>query len=386
VITKIGVVIVAYDAGELLNLAVDSIQLAATKSKFSINSCVIDNHPEARDSRISSKVDFYHHSETNLGFGGGCNIGIRACLEEFNSEYVLLLNPDARVNKDFFFELEKILEDSEFPIYTPISPMILLDEELKIYNLGKLLDISDKDLVTLVHGHKFLRIYNSEGKLVSNNSNNHVRVKGDFWAALEDLPKSAKLVISETISSEEVIRVVDVKKAEHCPGYLINNAGSYINPPFIAGDVSFQDLYLPQRWNHNEARSVWCGACVLLHRGYIDEVGYFDEDFFLYYEDIELSLRGVKRGLSARFYPKLICFHGHSKSTSRNLAMRNYNIWRSRALFVRKVYGLSFALLFLLKLSKPFIRPNLTRSHLRHIWRNLLPELNATIRGILGLR
>jgi GT2 family glycosyltransferase len=386
VITKIGVVIVAYDSGDLLQKSVSSVNEAAKKSNFLVEICVIDNHPDTKDSKIASIVSFYSPSKSNIGFGSGCNIGIRKCLEEYDSDYILLLNPDARLNEDFFFELDKILGKNQSPIRSPISPMILLDEKLKVCNLGKVLDIKDEELATLVHGHKFMKIFDSEGTLVSDNSNSHVRVKGNFWAAIRDFPAEAKVVISDSISSEGPIRVLVVKEEKFSYGYLINNAGSYLNPPFIAGDISFQNLYIPERWNSNETRSVWCGACVLLHKEYFSEVGYFDEDFFLYYEDIEFSLRGLKKGLYTDFEPNLLCFHGHSKSTSKDLSNRSYHVWRSRALFTRKVYGFRFALLFVMKLIRGFIRPNLSRSHLRHIRHNLLPELKATLRGILGVK
>jgi GT2 family glycosyltransferase len=159
-----------------------------------------------------------------------------------------------------------------------------------------------------------------------------------------------------------------------------------LNPPFTAGDFGFQDLYLPEKLFEKQIRSSWCGACVVLSKDYLREVGGFDEDFFLYYEDIDLSLRGIKKGFTTIFYPKLLCIHGHSKSTSKNVKNRSYNIWRSRSLFVTKTYGLRFAIPLVLKLIKEILKPNINRSRLIHIRNNLLPEARATIRGMLRLR
>ena len=36
------------------------------------------------------------------------------------------------------------------------------------------------------------------------------------------------------------------------------------------------------------------GACFVMRRGFIDEIGFFDERFPLYYEDTDLSMR-IKR-------------------------------------------------------------------------------------------
>lgn len=43
----------------------------------------------------------------NYGFAGGCNIGIKFALENFESEYILLLNNDTVVHRNFLLELVK---------------------------------------------------------------------------------------------------------------------------------------------------------------------------------------------------------------------------------------------------------------------------------------
>jgi GT2 family glycosyltransferase len=55
-----------------------------------------------------------------LGFAGGCNIGIRYALEE-KIPYILLLNPDTRVEHDFLSPLIKIFErDDEIGMAGPV--------------------------------------------------------------------------------------------------------------------------------------------------------------------------------------------------------------------------------------------------------------------------
>jgi N-acetylglucosaminyl-diphospho-decaprenol L-rhamnosyltransferase len=41
---------------------------------------------------------------------------------------------------------------------------------------------------------------------------------------------------------------------------------------------------------------MFTGGAVLLRRAFLDEVGGFDERYFLYYEDVDLALRGAERG------------------------------------------------------------------------------------------
>jgi GT2 family glycosyltransferase len=53
----------------------------------------------------------------------------------------------------------------------------------------------------------------------------------------------------------------------------------------------------------------WCGGAVLLRRAYLDDVGPFDERLFLYYEDLELSLRGAARGWRYAYEPAAVVDH-----------------------------------------------------------------------------
>ena len=48
----------------------------------------------------------------------------------------------------------------------------------------------------------------------------------------------------------------------------------------------------------------WCGGGVLLRPRYLADVGLFDERFFLYYEDTDLSWRGRSRGWRYRYVPE----------------------------------------------------------------------------------
>jgi GT2 family glycosyltransferase len=65
------------------------------------------------------------------------------------------------------------------------------------------------------------------------------------------------------------------------------------------------------RGQHDAATEVpaWCGGAVLLRRSYLDDVGAFDERLFLYYEDLELSIRGAERGWRYRYEPASVVDH-----------------------------------------------------------------------------
>ncbi len=84
-----------------------------------------------------------------------------------------------------------------------------------------------------------------------------------------------------------------------------------------------------------------CGALLLMKggcvRGLVEaDKGVFDEDFFLYKEDIELSLRIKKMGWQLLFTPKLRAFHGRGWSRNRKAVpyeLRLVSAWNEILLY-----------------------------------------------------
>lgn len=56
------------------------------------------------------------------------------------------------------------------------------------------------------------------------------------------------------------------------------------------------------------------GCCMVYKSGLIEEVGMFDNKYFLYYEDVDLSLRMKKAGKKLLFVPKAVIWHKNAKS------------------------------------------------------------------------
>lgn len=59
------------------------------------------------------------------------------------------------------------------------------------------------------------------------------------------------------------------------------------------------------------------GGAVLLRSSFVADVGMFDERYFLYYEDVDLALRGAERGWRYRVVPVSRVRHRGSVSTAR---------------------------------------------------------------------
>jgi hypothetical protein len=62
-----------------------------------------------------------------------------------------------------------------------------------------------------------------------------------------------------------------------------------------------------------------CGAAVLYRRRMIEEIGFLDEDFFLYDEDTDLSFRAQLAGWKCVFVPTAVAYH-LANATSRRLS------------------------------------------------------------------
>ncbi|MFM7061857.1 MAG: glycosyltransferase family 2 protein [Actinomycetes bacterium] len=87
----------------------------------------------------------------------------------------------------------------------------------------------------------------------------------------------------------------------------------------------------------------WCGGAVLLRARYLEEVGRFDESFFLYYEDLDLAWRGRAQGWRYAYVPTSIVHHVHAASDGLGWADKERRKERNRITVLRRHAGLGAA-------------------------------------------
>jgi GT2 family glycosyltransferase len=75
---------------------------------------------------------------------------------------------------------------------------------------------------------------------------------------------------------------------------------------------------------------------VLLRPTYLADVGLFDERFFLYYEDTDLSWRGQLRGWRYRYVPESRVRHLHSATVGAGSDVHRHYAERNRLLMLVK--------------------------------------------------
>ena len=72
------------------------------------------------------------------------------------------------------------------------------------------------------------------------------------------------------------------------------------------------------------------GSAALYRRAMLEEIGLFDESFFLYCEDTDLGLRAQWAGWGCRYVPGAIVEHRYSHSAGRASPLKAYYVERNR--------------------------------------------------------
>ena len=75
------------------------------------------------------------------------------------------------------------------------------------------------------------------------------------------------------------------------------------------------------------------GACMLIKREVLKDIGDLDEKYFMYFEDADLSLRAKKKGWTVLFIPDAKIWHKVSQSSGIGGPLNDYFITRNRLLF-----------------------------------------------------
>ena len=80
------------------------------------------------------------------------------------------------------------------------------------------------------------------------------------------------------------------------------------------------------------------GAAALYRRAMLDEVGLFDEGFFLYGDDAELGLRGRLAGWHCAFAPGAVAYHRYSRSSGPYSSLKAFYVERNRVFVLVKLF------------------------------------------------
>jgi len=160
--------------------------------------------------------------------------------------------------------------------------------------------------------------------------------QGNFIALVNNDTKAdaywlEKMVAALTNNSE--IGSVACKMLSLDNAKLIDGAGDGLRRGGLPGRIGHGQIDVGQ---FDKERYVLgaCGGAVVYRKAMLDDIGLFDEDFFAYLEDVDLSLRAQSAGYKCLYIPDAIMYHlgcgttgsGYSKLVVRLSCRNNINM------------------------------------------------------------
>ena len=256
--TKIFVTILNFNSNQITTDCLHSLE-EINKVGFELNVVVVDNASKEKFTENKQYQNFtlkIIRSETNLGFSGGQNLGIKSALDN-GADYVVILNNDVILDKNLIVELLKTFQtEKDCGIVSP-----------KIY---------------FAKGHEFHKDryqLSDLGKVI--------------WYA------GGKMDWQNVIASH--VGVDEVDKGQYQRVVEIDFAS---------------------------------GCCEMIKREVFEKARFFDERYFLYYEDNDLSQRAKAHNFKIFYQPKAMLWHLNAGSTGGSgSALQDYYITRNRLLF-----------------------------------------------------
>ncbi|MHB2021995.1 MAG: glycosyltransferase family 2 protein, partial [Mycobacteriales bacterium] len=151
------------------------------------------------------------------------------------------------------------------------------------------------------------------------------------WAAERDKEVS---VGGQALRVGPDVRTVQVDLADPLVD-VMNNAGGVVFADGYGADRGYQEVDSGQ---YDEPTPVFtaCGAAMALRTEAGRAAGWFDDDFFLYYEDTDLGWRLRGAGHDIRYEPKALVRHHHSATSREFSRLWQFHVERNRLLMLTK--------------------------------------------------
>jgi GT2 family glycosyltransferase len=174
---------------------------------------------------------------------------------------------------------------------------------------------------------------------------------------------------------------------------VVNNAGGIVLYNGYGADRGFQEM---DRGQYDEPTQVFsaCGNGMVIRAEAGREVGWFDDDFFMYYEDTDLSWRLRRNGWDIWYEPTAVLRHIHSASSKEWSPRWVFHVDRNRLLMLVKDASAPLALREVMRYpastasmavraareavrhrSRPALRPHLLRVRVLLSFLRLLPVM-----------
>lgn len=87
----------------------------------------------------------------------------------------------------------------------------------------------------------------------------------------------------------------------------------------------------------------------LIKKDVFENIGYMDEDFFVYFDDTDFMRRAIKKGFKIIYTPYTSILHNESNSTGGMSYFKIYQLSKNQILYTRKNFSSSILMLLLLR-------------------------------------
>lgn len=351
----VSILIVSFNSSQDLRILLPTITAQSYRNYEVI---VVENGEEDNEPLLAAHLDTYTYvkADTNIGFAAANNMAA----SHSNGEYLLLLNPDTKLDKDTIKELLRgISHESSHALAA--CPKIYFFREFVRVLLNRIPDDCHLDLGLAMQDLGYTKMFIRQGLLSS--CGGFVQPDEDGCIAI-DIPTPedhesimlsiiprrvgefvtspprgmVEIFIGDTREPANIIpigssfRISSTDKIRSISRRLINNASSGMHADGMPYDQGFadEDHSRYSRLTHVDA---FCGCCVLLHRMVWVARRIFLADFFAYFEDSELSHWLKLHGYQILYCPASIVYHRHSETTQEKSPNWHYLVGRSRVLY-----------------------------------------------------
>lgn len=362
------VIVLNYFGEKVITDTLNSLlNLNYPKNRYEV--IVVDNNSKDESKGILQKyAEKYDNVKTfflnkNLGFSKGNNVGIR----QAKGKYVCLLNNDCFVDKEWLKELVLTAEKNEniFAVSSKVllyprflylkakvsNDFVIKDVLLKNSNLLKFTNDKEVELTVIWSDDPNDRVFTLEIPY-DKDFDEIVTCQINLLTSKSFLKKPSPLKISDL--QKEVINTSYIKSKKFYKATLKINVGLILKKNRYdkiqnAGIVVFQEgagrdigaivryhsqYYEFDKGQFDKEREVYaaCGAACLFRKDLLDKIGYLDEAFFMYYEDVEISERARLQGYKIYFSPQAKVRHLHALSSKEWSPFFIYNVEKGRYL------------------------------------------------------
>lgn len=345
--SHIEIFVLNYNGARFLPDCLGSL-LQLNKGCHSIGISVVDNASTDESAELVTRFDEINFIglAKNSGFSKGNNLGVKKRIRELRKkgifpDYLCFLNNDTRVDKEWLTSaIARFETDGSIGIVGSKSLFFDSYLDVRLSICGPYSDINDLSCLRLQVVKESENI-NSDPKRTKwigwsspdESSGRYSKVNSRILLAVEDpnIRADVRLILENRgnvplevttvfANHEKNIAIQPYSMEDLCLSVppqdfskIIQNAGSFVTKCWNAGDIA---MFSPEAGVREDACEVSavCGVSMFIRRSLFEKLKGFDENFFAYYEDVDLSLRARAEGYSCWYEPKSRLHHIHCGS------------------------------------------------------------------------